>query len=207
MQTSGNIDDLVARIMEKAKVEAAGIIERAERVATLDVSRARDNAKRKLASAKALLDEQFKAKHEAVRAELTINERRLIMERQEKAIDTVFAEALRNISQNNDERQRGEMLLKMLKESIDVLGVEQVRVKLNPTDRALAEKENLFTEIDTVTVIVEEETINVSGGLLVSDTTGRIVHDNTFEARLERQRGELRAKIADIFEFRKAGNK
>lgn len=207
MQTSGSIDDLVARIMEKAKAEAAGIIERAERVATLDVSRARDNAKRKLASAKIVLDDQFKAKHEAVRAELAINERRLIMERQEQAIDAVFAEALSSISQNNDERQRGEMLLKMLKESIDVLAVEQVRVKLNQADRALVSKDNLFAAIDKVAVVVDEQTIDASGGLIVSDVTGRIVHDNTFESRLERQRGELRAKIADIFEFRKAGNK
>ena len=200
MQTSGNIDDLVKRIEEKAESEAAAIIELAEKVAARDISKAKEEVKHKFSIAKATIDEQISAKREAIRAELSINERRVIMEQQEQAINNIFAESLQRISEMNDE-QRSELLLKLAQESIAVLGVDTVRIKLNSADRELISGRELFASLSPVRILLEEETIDTVGGILVSDESGRLVHDNTFESRLARQRDMLRAKVADILEF------
>ena len=201
MQTSGNIEDLTARILEKARVEAEEIVERAEKVAVRDISRVRDEMRAKAGTAEAELEDRLAAGHEALRAENAILERRRIMEKREEAIEDVFAAALERLCDDSSGADRAELLKRLVQEAVDALKLERVEVRLNASDRELALKENLFDGLEGVSVSVAQEPLDSAGGVVVLDESGRIFFDNTFEARLERQREELRAKVAEIFCF------
>ena len=201
MQTSGNIEDLTARILEKARVEAEEIVERAEKVAVRDISRVRDEMRAKAGAAEAELEDRLAAGREALRAENAILERRRIMEKREEAIEDVFAAALERLRGDSSGADRAELLKKLVREAVDALKLERVEVRLNASDRELALKENLFDGLEGVSVSVAQEPLDSAGGVVVLDESGRIFFDNTFEARLERQREELRAKVAEIFGF------
>jgi vacuolar-type H+-ATPase subunit E/Vma4 len=201
MQTSGNIEDLTARILEKARVEAEEIVERAEKVAVRDISRVRDEMRAKAGTAEAELEDRLAAGREALRAENAILERRRIMEKREEAIEDVFAAALERLRGDSSGADRAELLKRLVQEAVDALKLERVEVRLNASDRELALKENLFDGLEGVSVSVAQEPLDSAGGVVVLDESGRIFFDNTFEARLERQREELRAKVAEIFGF------
>ncbi len=201
MQTSGDIEELVARIREKAEREAEEIIERAEKVAARDVARVRDELRSKQSAAEDALTARLSAGREALRAESAIHERRRIMERQEQAIEAVFASALQELAKTQGGVEYGALLIKLVRESVAALGLSEVRVRLNAADREQAVRDGLFGEISGVKITVEDQPLDTVGGVVVSDESGRIFYDNTFEARLELRRAELRASLADKFGF------
>ena len=72
-----------------------------------------------------------------------------------------------------------------------------MRVRLNAADQTVARSAGFPKEIGGVPLTIDDETIQVSGGPVVSDAAGRVVFENTFEARLERARAGLRRQIAE----------
>ena len=201
MQTSGNIDDLVLRIREKARAEADAIIERAEKIAVRDISRAREETKQKLAAAEEEFNQQISAGRKALQAEISIQERRIIMTRREKAIDDVFNKALEKLAAENDVEQLTEILRKLILSAIDVLKLDRVKLTLNERDSKLLQESNILSGISGVKISIDEKNINCAGGVIVSDETERIFYDNTYEACLNRQREQLRTKLAEILGF------
>jgi len=102
MQTSGKIDDLAKRIIEKAHTEADAIIEKAEKIAVRDISRVREEIKNKLTATEKEINQQISAGRKALQSEISIRERRKIMARQEQAIEDIFSEALTTLANEND---------------------------------------------------------------------------------------------------------
>ena len=201
MQTSGNIEDLAARIIEKAKTEAEEIVERAEKVAVRDVSRVREELRLKQTAAEAELEEKLAAGREAISAENAIRERRRVMERQERSIEESFRLALDELSGSGDTGERAALLKQLTKEALDALKLESGLVQLNKADRRLADSIGLVNAFSGVKLELDDAVLETAGGVLVSDKAGRIFYDNTFEARLERMRPKLRAELAEVFGF------
>jgi vacuolar-type H+-ATPase subunit E/Vma4 len=56
-------------------------------------------------------------------------------------------------------------------------------------------------EIGGVPLTIDDATIAVSGGPVISDADGRVVFENTFEARLERAREGLRRRAAEMLDL------
>jgi len=202
MQTSGNIDDLVKRIREKAEAEAAAVTERAEKVAVREVSKVRDELRAKQAAEEAELEAKLAAGREAINAENAIYERRQIMERQERAIEDVFSLALQQLGRaERPEDERIKLLRKLTGEGLDALKLKEAKAKLNGADRDFALSKNIFAGMEGAAVEVDAEVLESVGGVLLSDMDGRLFYDNTYESRLERLRPELRTSLAKILGF------
>jgi len=205
VQTSGEIDNLITRVLEKAKDEAASMVSVAQRAAEREIQQAKQASDARLARVKAVAEEAIGARRRSVVSELRLQERKAVMDSQEAAVRRVLSEALAALRAATPDRERREVLVRLVREGVSELGGPAVYVRMNPSDRADAAKNGFPGEVDGVEVRLEDETLDCAGGVTVTDETGRITVDNTFEARLDRRRGALRELVAEGLGFRGTG--
>ncbi len=198
MSENSNLDALIERVITKAREEAEAMTERAEKASAREIRQAEEQAKKRVTAAEAVVREAAKQRKHSVLAEAQQEERRTLMNVREDAVETVFAAALQELGALGDEKARRELLVKLVGEGIQALGVDAVRVRLNAMEQRLVRGGEFPKEIDGVSVTIDDETIDNSGGPVVSDVDDRVVFENTFEARLDRTRGELRGQVARI---------
>jgi vacuolar-type H+-ATPase subunit E/Vma4 len=198
MTDNSNLDALIERVIAKAREEAEAMTERAEKAAAREIRQAEEQAAKRLAAAEAAVRDAAEQRKHSVLAEVQQEERRTLMNMREDAVETVFTAALEELGMIDDEKARCELLVALVGEGVRALGVDAVRVRLNASELALARGNEFPKEIDGVSVTFDDETIENRGGPVVSDMDGRVVFENTFEARLGRMRGELRGQVARI---------
>ena len=199
METSGSLDALLGRVRHRAQTEADAVVDRAKKVAERDLQRTREEWHARKEEAGARVARAIGASKQAARAQIVIQERRAIMEKQEWAINRVFAAAIERLRllEAGQEDRKG-LLVRLVQEAIDELDVPFVRVRLNEAERRLVSASGLPPKVGDTRVVVDEEVLQAAGGPVVSDRSARLVYDNTFEARLERMQHRLRTMAADI---------
>jgi len=198
MSDTNNLDALIERVLAKAREEAETMTERAEKASAREIRQAEEQAEKRLAAAEAAVRAAAAQRKHSVLAEVQQEERRTLMNMREDAVEKVFAAALQELTAVADDQSRRELLAKLVGEAIEALGADAVRIRLNAAELALVRSGEFPKQIGGVSVTIDDETIDSSGGPVVSDMTGRVVFENTFEARLGRTRGELRGQVARI---------
>ncbi|MBN1673382.1 MAG: hypothetical protein JXR37_20220 [Kiritimatiellae bacterium] len=201
MSTSGNLEDLVARVLGRARKEAATLVERAGKAAERQVHQVQEQSRSRLEAAEAALRETAERRKHAALARARQEFRRAIMNAREAAVAEVFAAALQAIEQIDDAGAKRELLIELVTGGVRALRVPAVVVWLNAAEQALARSPEFPREIDGVRLVIGEEPIRTCGGPVVTDHTGRVAFENTFEARLERARDRLRTLVAGMLEF------
>ena len=201
MDANENLDALIERVLAKARDEATTMTERAERAAERELSQAEEQAAKRLAAAEAVVREAALERQHAVKAEAHQAERRAVMNAREDAVEAVFAAALEQLTARDDADERRALLVRLIGEGIEAVGADSVRVRLNVADQAVARAAGFPKDIGGVPLTIDDETIEVSGGPVVSDAAGRVVFENTFEARLERARVTLRRRVAGMLDL------
>ena len=196
MSENENLEALIERVLAKARAEAETMTERAEKAAERERGQAEEQARKRVEAAEAVVREAAQERRYSREAEVQQAERRSLMNEREEAVDAIFAAALQDLSVMADPAQRRELLVGLICEGIAVVGGDTVRVCLNAAEQALAEDPAFPKEIEGVAVAIDELPMACSGGPVVSDVAGRIVFENTFEARLERARERLRRQVA-----------
>jgi len=204
VETSGKIDDLIKRVIDKAREEAASMVNVAQRAAERELQRAKQASEARLAGVRAAAEEAMGSRRRSAAAEMRLQERRAAMDTREEAVRQVFSEALAALRAAPPSRERREALMEFVREGASELGGRIVYVRMNPADRADAAKNGFPREINGVEIRLEDETLDCAGGVTVTDETRRITVDNTFEARLDRRRGSLRELVAESLGFREA---
>ncbi|AEH25237.1 V-type ATP synthase subunit E [Pyrococcus yayanosii] len=179
-------------VLEEAEKEAAKIREEARK-------RAEDRAEWILR--KAQTQGEMEKQRVIANAKLEVRRKRLAL--QEELIEEAL-NAIRDRLANLPKAEYLETIKGLLKASIEELGEEKVRVSSNEeTLKLIAEN------IDEIKAFLREslgrevslelgEKIETIGGVVVENQDGSVRVDNTFEARMERMIGELRATIARI---------
>jgi V/A-type H+-transporting ATPase subunit E len=207
MDTSGNLDALVERVLERARQQAAEIVDRAGKAAEREIVRAREQCESRKQAAEAVVREAAERRKHSAHAEAEQEQRRAVMNAREAAVDDVFTEVLSSLGSIPEPGERLRLLEQLVREALRALGAPSVRVRLNQAERDLARASGFPGEIDKVTVVIDEETIETCGGPVVTDDSGRVVFENTFEARLDRMRDHLRRLVAETvrLEDRKEG--
>jgi len=201
METSGNLDGLVKRILEQAREEAAAVAERSAKAVDREVQRARQVSSGRKEAMESALRDASKRRIYSRRAEAEQERRRAAMNAREEAVESVFVEALRELKEIGDPSERRNLLEALIREGIRAVDGRSVRVRLNPTERKLLLGSDFPEEIDGVTVTIDEDCIDAAGGPIVSDDSGRVVFENTFEARLARMRESLRRLVVETLEL------
>ena len=195
METSGNLDTLVEHVLERARQEAAAIVDRGKRAAEREVGRAREQLDGRKHAAADALREAAGRRERSARAEAEQDKRRAVMNAREAAVESVFDEALHTCQAIGEPAQRMRLLQALAQEGIRAVAASPVRVRLNAAERELSP--GLPKEIDGVPVTLDAEPIETAGGPVVTDESGRVIFENTFEARLDRMREPLRRLVAE----------
>lgn len=205
VQISGNLEGLMKKVLDQAWRKADSIVERAEKASEREISQLKEETEQRKQNQKQRLEESIKEQKRTTVAQAEQNARRKIMNERENVIQKVFDQAMDELSKINDEAERFRLLVALVKEGIESMDTQSVRVHLNAPEKELIEKQKeTFSEtIDNVQITVADKPIKTRGGPQVSDESERVIYDNTFEAWLEREQDRLRRVAIEALELDK----
>ncbi|MDG6902493.1 MAG: V-type ATP synthase subunit E [Nitrososphaerota archaeon] len=113
----------------------------------------------------------------------------------EKAVNEVFDAAKKHVSEVEGASQE-KALAALIQEGLDVIGlhakIQCASKDKRATTAAVKRLDGKFK------VTIEAEPIETIGGVVLSTPDGTVRFDNTFEARLERMRADLRKDVASV---------
>lgn len=202
------VERIVEKIIRDAQENATSIIEEAHRSAEMLLEQQRELARQKAAPEVVLI--LTKAEDEAEIAKITqVTEANrkanwMILSEKEKLVNNVLDEVRTRFIAFSESKNYGHFLQKIITEAGIVLGGGRLEVLLNEKDSIFPLNFNVLAKtigekIGTKTQLeLSKEKIKTLGGAIIKRVDGKILVDNTFEARLERSEKNLRLKIAKI---------
>jgi V/A-type H+/Na+-transporting ATPase subunit E len=195
------IEYTVKKVSDEALSEMLQIIEESKAAAMVIVTR-----KSSEAEAESLrIDEARRRQADALKrqiigsAEMTARNRTL--EIVEENLNSAFSQALDKLGEMTSQVEYNRILKSLVLEGIDEVGGNQFVVSASSKDQQLLQLivEQVSHEKDVSIVRSDTRTKNSVGGVVISSADGFVTFDNTFEARLERLKPELRKQIAQLF--------
>lgn len=201
----GKKEALAQKILDAARAEAKKLIERAGREAD-EILAAAERSGRKEAE-DILRNAQARAMHEAGRITATIPlmQRQKVLASEDEALDSMFALGMRAAVEAA--AKMPEQVLKAFILGAALLIPEDglvVQANANDLPRiSSAMLAEVASEVKkrqgrSVAITRSDQPVEILGGAIVSGVSGRVLCDNSFEARLRRSREDLRLKLAKI---------
>ncbi len=190
-------------ILADAKAEAEEFIEKAKAEAEEVLSKAEEKAQKEAQEILARGERELEAEKKRSLGKIRLAEKMRKLKSMEEHIDRAFEETLESLRQLTGTSEYKEILANFIVEGGIGLGGGDLEVIARKEDvkdinaGQLAEMIAKETGNET-TISLSEENINCAGGVIVQLKDGSIVIDNTVEARLERDRRDLRVKIAKM---------
>lgn len=203
------VDRIVSRIIEDGEKEIASIIDKAERTASEILEKAEENGG---SDAEKILKES-REKAEAIRRRLlsgvNIEVKRTKLKAREEVVSSINRKVLKGLEDIRPGSGYPRLLAEVIIEAITGLDGNSFLVYVDRRDMNLL-REQVFSlvrdglqkqarQIETF----EETPLEKSslGGARVSVPGGRVIYDNTFEARIYRMRDKIRNIIfEEVFE-------
>ncbi len=125
--------------------------------------------------------------------------RNLSLQVLEEAVNRVFDESLKKMEDQSSMKNYGKSLKMFLEEGVDAIGGEEFTVVGRSADKDLLKKVSHEVEKEhNIKIKIASETLESRGGVLVKNSDGSVIYDNTIEARLERLKPLLRKQISEI---------
>ncbi len=183
------LDEMLQSIAE-AKTAALDIVARKSGEAETDVARISEQQKRQ---AEALKRQIIGS------AEMTSRNRSL--EIVEENLNAAFSQALARLSEKASEIGYNRILKSLILEGIDEVGGDNFVLGGNVKDQQLLElvADGISRERNVKINLSDSVIQNSVGGVVVSSADGFVSFDNTYEARLERVKPDLRKRLAQLF--------
>jgi len=175
------IDKIKEAVLDKARAEAQDIIEHAEAAAREETEKARRQNERRFEENKRRVIEDARKESARILAQASLKERQELLTAKSAIIDEIIARVKGELSQGAIDKGP---FLSLIKESVDTLGLDKVRIYVSPRDMSMAQE--IITEDNELEDrIIEVNELNCMGGVLAEDISGMVSIDNTFETRLE----------------------
>jgi V/A-type H+-transporting ATPase subunit E len=179
-ESKQKVDTVLIGAREKAAVEASAIISRGEQ-------EARRESQRILAEAR------IKARREKVKAQEDVVKLAFISAR----------ESMQKMAEGKGDDYK-KVLEALIKESVLSSSAESLEVLFDPRDKGLVSEDGLNKIAQeagpdlgmTISLSVSAEELPCLGGVVVKSADGKVRIDNTFEARIDRFRDNIRTLVA-----------
>lgn len=179
-ESKQKVDTVLIGAREKAAVEASAIISRGEQ-------EARRESQRILAEAR------IKARREKVKAQEDVVKLAFISAR----------ESMQKMAEGKGDDYK-KVLEALIKESVLSSSAESLEVLFDPRDKGLVPEDGLNKIAQeagpdlgmTISLSVSAEELSCLGGVVVKSADGKVRIDNTFEARIDRFRDNIRTLVA-----------
>lgn len=181
-------EKLRAEMRQDAERKAKRLIDRARRDGKKLVDGARKDVAEHRRARLAIANHHAAERVRAVLAGVEHEKRRRELVARESVIEQVLAEALKRARELLGSA-RLEALRELAREGVEAIGLRQGTFRCRPADKELVDRiaRQMSVEVQV------ETTDDMAEGIVVVDGDGRRSYDNTFTARLERMREQLRA--------------
>ena len=168
-------------ILDKVKVEAQDIVKEAETRARERIERAKEQQEVKLKKEENKLLEEATEEAARILSQSAVTARQEVLFAKSSVIDEMISQVQKTLSAISVDES---FSLNLIKEAIDVLNTDKVRIYVSPKDVSAVEKLVAKDKILTQK-IGEIREADCSGGVIIEDTEGTIRIDNTYDTRLE----------------------
>ena len=189
-------------ILSKARRQAEALIEEAKEEG--EVARRQAEEKAQAIREEILREAQEEAASIKQRIVSTaqLEAQRMLLAKREELISQVFAEARKRLAELRRSDAYPHILRRLILEAAAGLGGGELIVWANEEDMALLSDDFLAQvaqRLDPETTLRRGESpVDIDGGVIVERADGRMRFDNSFAARLERLRDELRSQVYRI---------
>ncbi|MEW6357902.1 MAG: V-type ATP synthase subunit E family protein [Planctomycetota bacterium] len=196
---------LSQKILDDARKQAQRAIERAEREAQRIRDKAESDGKKEADSFRDGAMRRAQVEKTRIGAAIPIEVKRRILAAQENILDGLLDHGL-HAAAKTAEGDPGRTLKALILDGALIIHEDQMTVEANEEDGArisVAMLNDVADEVRkrqgrSVALRLSDRRPTILGGAIVRSQSGRMVCDNSFEARLSRGRDELRLKLARI---------
>ena len=189
-------------ILSKARRQAEALIEEAKEEG--EVARRQAEEKAQAIREEILREAQEEAASIKQRIVSTaqLEAQRMLLAKREELISQVFAEAQKRLAELRRSDAYPDVLRRLILEAAAGLGNGELIVWANEEDMAMLNDDFLTRvarELDPETRLRRGDSpVDIDGGVIVERADGRMRYDNSFAARLERLKDELRSQVYRI---------
>jgi len=179
-------------ILDKARADAQNIVQEAEAKAREKIGKAEKQQEEKLREEKNKLVEEAKGEATRILAQSSITARQELLLAKTRIIDEIINKAKKVLSGFSSDKSSP---LDLIKEAIDTLDRDKVRIYVSPKNVATVRK-LLKADKELAVKIMEIKELDCIGGVIAEDIDGKIRIDNTYETRLEMLLPQLLPEIS-----------
>jgi V/A-type H+-transporting ATPase subunit E len=174
------MNEISEAVLEKVRAEAQDLLSDAKAKGTEAISRARDQKAARLQEEKSRM--LVKAQGEATRtmAQSSIRARQELLKAKTDVVKGIIDRVKKALV---DSAGESGLLLVLIREGVELLGVEKVKVSVSARDVAAVRK-LVKADKELTPRVAEVRETDCTGGVIVEDPEGKIRVDNTYETRL-----------------------
>ncbi len=185
------MEKISSAILDKVNADAKEIVRDAQERAKQRVEKAKEQQKVKLEEDKAKLTDEARIEASRIQAQGAIRARQEMLAVKTSIIDGIISDTKKSLA---DLAGNEKILGSLTREGIAALGASKVRVYVSPKDMAAMQK-LVKADEELASKVVEVKKQDSLGGVIVEDTEGKNMIDNTFDSRLEMLLPKLLPKI------------
>lgn len=195
------IDYTVKKVSDEALAEMVQSISESKKSALAVVLKNMGEAQAEVVK----IAEQQKRQAEALKRQIIgsaeMTSRNKTLEIVEENLHDAFSRALDKLADSTSSLEYNRVLKALVVEGVDIVGGNSFVVAGNSRDQQLLQLivEQVSHDRNVSIVRSDSRVSGTVGGVVVSSSDGFVTFDNTFEARLERLKPELRKQMAQLF--------
>ena len=168
-------------ILDKVKAEAEGIIKEAKSRAKEEIDQAKKRQLTKLEEEKSKVIQEAREEATRIEAQASVRARQELSRAKADVISEIISGVKKALSATSSDKS---LLVSLVKEATDALGINKGRVYVSPKDISMVQK-LLENDKELASKIVEVKEYDCAGGVIVEDIDGKLRIDNTYDTRLE----------------------
>lgn len=199
---------LIERIVKQRKERIGRAEERASQIlksAEEEVGRIESESEKQVLS---LVGSELRAVRDRIVGSAELEGRKMVMLSRQELLSQVFEDAEKRLAQISDGKDKGtdygDVLVKLIVETASAIGGEEFIVSANARDLEYLKnnlrkiKNQVKDAVGGGDIKLDDEPIDVIGGVVVRNGDGTKTFHNTLEGRLINTRGRIEAQVAKI---------
>jgi V/A-type H+-transporting ATPase subunit E len=207
---STNTFELEAQLIEKIVEKRKSIIARAEEKTKKIMTSAEEEVEKIKAESEkqiiSLVGSELRAVSDRIVGSAELEGRKMLMQVRQELLSKVFEAAERRLKEMA-EGMRSDyttVLVKLISESASAIGAEVIFVTANERDLTYLKKNlktinrDLKKDLGDITIKLEDNPINITGGVVVRNDDATKTYYNTLKGKLDTVRSRIEAEVAQI---------
>ena len=197
------IEKIEEIIINEAKAKAEEIIAKAKEKARKILDEAKREAEKEVNEIINRRKADAEARARRIMSEARLEARLKLLNAKEEVISNAFDTALERLKEFCQTPEYKEVLENLIKDAAITIGGGNLEVLLSENTNIEPDLSKIAKEIEKQTgtatsIVISKDKVKSIGGAIVRSLDQSFTLDNTFEARLERVREQLRVSVANV---------